>query len=367
MIPASLLLIVIPLVAIAPAYVLRRWRLVEALVAAIACALAALILARSADGAFNIAGLTINAASPVNVLGRTLAVRSTDQMPLILLFSIAALLFLLGWIVSEDWTYVPVGLGILALLTAGLLIRPFLFAGLAFVAAAALGAIMAQGERGSQTDGALRYLVVNTLALPAFLGASYVITQASNISDVTAQAAAYVPAVTLLTIGLALIFGAFPLYTWTHQVTKEAPPMAVAFLATVVSGAACFLFLSLAQDFSWFRDSVEMARILKILGIATLVLGGLLGWAQRSFGRVIACGISVEIGGMLILLTQGQPRSRWRHSPFRSWRAHYRWACWGWASNCCNVPPGAINLPHSPAMAASTCGPPSPLRQAGSR
>jgi formate hydrogenlyase subunit 3/multisubunit Na+/H+ antiporter MnhD subunit len=307
MIPASLLIIFITLAAAAPAYILRRWRLVEATVAAIACGLAIVFLARPLDSVLTLGGLTIDAHTTVNVLGRTLAIRSSDQMPLILLFIIAAILFLLGWLVSEDWTYVPVGLGILALLTAGLLIRPFVFAGLAFVAAAALGTIMAQAERSGQTStsGALRYLVVNTLALPAFLGAGYVVSQANNISDVTAQAAAYGPAVILLCTGLILIFGAFPLYTWTHLVSKEAPPMAVAFLATVASGAACFLFLALLQDFTWFRDSTDMASLIKIVGVVILLLGGLLGWAQHSFGRVIACGISVEIGCMLILLSHG--------------------------------------------------------------
>jgi multicomponent Na+:H+ antiporter subunit D len=81
--------------------------------------------------------------------------------------------------------------------------------------------------------------------------------------------------------------------------------MAVAFLATVASGAASFLFLALLQDFTWFRDSTDMISLIKIIGVVTLLLGGLLGWAQRSFGRVIACGISVEIGCMLILLSRG--------------------------------------------------------------
>jgi multicomponent Na+:H+ antiporter subunit D len=305
MIPASLLIIFIPVVAVAPAFVLRRWRLLEALAAAIACVLVILILARPAGNVLTIAGFTLDANSSVNVLGRTLAIRTSDQMPLILLFGVAAILFLLGWAVAEGWTYVPMGLGILALLTAGLLIRPFVFAGLAFVAAAALGAIMAQAERSGRTSGALRYLVVNTLALPAFLGAGYVVTQAGNLSDPAAQVATYGSAVTLLVIGLVLILGAFPLYTWTHQVANEAPPMAVAFLATVASGAACFLLLSLMQDFAWFRDSAPMAQYIKIFGVVTLLLGGLLGWAQRSFGRVIACGISVEIGSMLILLSSG--------------------------------------------------------------
>ena len=295
----------IPLVATAPAYALRRWQLTTTLVGVLACGAVIFILAHPFGATLALGGLTIDAGTSVNVLGRVLAVRSTDQFPLVLLFCSAAILFLIGWLVSEGWTYVPLGLGMLALLSAGLLIRPFVFAGLAFVAAAALGAIMAQADRSGQgsAGGALRYLVVNTLALPAFLGAGYIVSQASNITDITAQTAAYGPAVVLLAIGLGLLFGAFPIFTWTHSVAKDAPPMVVAFLVTVGGGAVCFLALSLMQDFTWLSNGTSITTYMKVLGAASLVFGGLLAWAQRSFGRVVACAASVEIGISLILLS----------------------------------------------------------------
>jgi multicomponent Na+:H+ antiporter subunit D len=304
MIPASLLIILIPLIAAAPAYVLRRWRTLEVLCAVITCGLAIAILTRPTETVLTISGFTISTQAPVNLLGRVLVVRPTDRMPLVLLFAAALTLFVLGWSVSQGWTFIPLGLANLSLLSTALLIRPFVFAALAFEAVAALGAIMVQAERSGEHDvnGALRYLVISTLALPAFLGAGYVVAQASAVSDPALQAAAYAPAVSLLGIGLALLFGAFPLFTWIHPVAKDAPPLTTAFLATVGTGAVTFLFLSFKQDFAWFRDGADIHTIANILGIAMLVFGGMLGWAQRSFSRVIACGLCVEIGSTLLLL-----------------------------------------------------------------
>jgi multicomponent Na+:H+ antiporter subunit D len=310
MIPASLLIILIPLIAALPAYVLRRWRAIETLIAMLACAAVVVLLARPGE-TLTLGGLTIDTGAPVNVLGRVLTVRTPDRAPLVLLFGLAALLFILGWGVSQGWTYVPLGLGILALLSAGLLIRPFVFAALAFEAAAALAAIMVQAERNgpASTGGALRYLVLTTLALPAFLGAGYAVNQASVITDPAQQVAAYGPAVILLVIGVLLIFGAFPLFTWTHPVAKDAPPLTTAFLAAIGGGAATFFFLSFQQEFAWFRDSATVSTWLNVVGIATLLFGGLLGWAQRSFGRVLACGLSVDVGSTLLLLSRGTPFS----------------------------------------------------------
>jgi multicomponent Na+:H+ antiporter subunit D len=304
MIPASLFIIIIPLVAALPAYILRRWRSIEVLIAMVACALVIGILSRPVDSTISLPGLSIQIGAPVNLLGRVLAVRAADRLPLLLLFASGMLLFMASWAVAQGWTFIPLGLGILSLLSTGLLIRPFVFAALAFEAAAALAAIMIQAERNGErsTTGAMRYLVLSTLALPAFLGAGYAVSQAANITDPTLQAAAYDPAVILLSVGFGLLLGAFPLFTWIHAAAKDAPPLATAFLGTVASGAATFLFLSMKEDFTWFRASPALHNVVNMLGIATLLLACFAGWAQRSFGRIIACGLGVELGSTLLLL-----------------------------------------------------------------
>ena len=119
MIPAPLLIIVVPIVAAIPAYFLRRWRVIEVFIAAIACGFVILLLSRPVDAgtgtALSLGGFTIDLQTPVNMFGRVLAVRISDRIPLLLLFSVALALFLLGLTVSQGWTFIPLGLGILAL------------------------------------------------------------------------------------------------------------------------------------------------------------------------------------------------------------------------------------------------------------
>ncbi len=308
MIPAPLLIILVPIVAAIPAYFLRRWRVIEVFIAAIACGFVILLLSRPVDAgtgtALSLGGFTIDLQTPVNMFGRVLAVRISDRIPLLLLFSVALALFLLGLTVSQGWTFIPLGLGILALVSTGLMIRPFVYMALAFEAAAAVAAIMIQAERNGKdsTRGAMRYLIISTIALPAFLGAGYAVTQAGGISDPLLQVSAYRPATILLGIALVLSFGALPIFTWTHSVATDAPPLTTAFLAAIGTGAVTFLFLALKQDYDWFGASPDVASLCNLFGITSIVFGGLLGWAQRSFGRVIACGLSVEIGSTLLLM-----------------------------------------------------------------
>jgi formate hydrogenlyase subunit 3/multisubunit Na+/H+ antiporter MnhD subunit len=288
---------------------LRRWRAAELGSALIGCGLVILLLARSPNNALQLFGLRIDVDAPLDVLGRVIQVRGSERFPLLLLFISAAILFACAWSASQGWTFVPVGLSMLSVLSAGLMIRPFVFAALAFVAAAAFGALMIQAERSGarSTLGAVRYLVIAVLALPTFLGAGYVIGQASGISDPAAQAEAYGPASTLLIVGFSLLLGAFPLFTWVHGAAKDAPPLATAFLATVGNGAAMFLLLEFYQEFAWFSQNSQITSALRSGGIVLLWLALLMGWAQRSFVRVLACALFAEFGCTLLLLSNGSP------------------------------------------------------------
>lgn len=309
MIPAALLVVLIPIVAAIPAIVLRRWRSVELGSALIGCGLVIAILAHDPATPLQALGLSIDVDQPLNVLGRVLQVRSSERYPLLLLFICAVLLFACSWSARQGWTYVPVGLGMLALLSTGLMIRPFVFAALAFVAASAFGALMIQAERSGprSTMGAARYLILYTLALPLFLGAGYVIEQATGITEAAAQLEALAPAITLLIIGFGLLLGALPLFTWVNGVAKDAPPLAMAFIATVANGAAMFLLLEFQQEFAWFTQSAEIRSALHAGALVLLVVASLIGWAQQSFSRVVACALFVEIGGTLLALSTNAP------------------------------------------------------------
>src|SRR5829696_8846011 len=115
MIPAALLVVLIPLVAAIPAIALRRWRSVELGSALIGCGLVIALLARDPASSLQVVGLGIDVDAPLNVLGRVLQVRGSERYPLLLLFVCAAVLFACSWSASQGWTYMPVGLGMLSL------------------------------------------------------------------------------------------------------------------------------------------------------------------------------------------------------------------------------------------------------------
>ena len=309
MIPAALLVITLPLIGALPAILLRRWRSVELLVALLTCGIVLLVLSQPTDVPFNLLGMEIETNAPLNVLGRTLQVRATDRTTLLLLFMGASVLFACAWGVAQSWSYIPIGLGVLSLLSAALMVRPFVFAALAFEAAAAVSVLMIQAERTGDrsTLGATRYLTVTTLALPLFLGSGYVIRLATAISDPIEQAAAFNPAVNMLVMGFAFLLGALPLFTWIHSVAKHAPPLTTAFLITVANSAAMLLLLDFCQEFNWFAGNPTLIGALQLGGLLLILTGGLLAWAQNSFARVLACALMIDTGSMLMAAASNSP------------------------------------------------------------
>lgn len=312
MIPAALLVVALPALAAVPVYALRRARTLEMLISVGACGLVIALLSAQTERVA-LPGVTIDIGAALNILGREMRVRAADRGTLALLFGCAALLFGITWRARQGWTYTTIGLIVLSLLSAGLLVRPFVFSALAFVAASAMLAIMIQSESDednlsgqvvSRTLGAVRFLTIAAVALPLFLAASYLVARATNI---TTDTDSYARAAAFLAVGFVLLFGAFPLFTWTHPVANEAPPLTTAFIASIATAALAFLFLALRQEFAWFASDRTAMNIVRAAGLASLVFGGALAWAQNAFGRVIACAISLDIGTVLLLLSYGEP------------------------------------------------------------
>lgn len=311
MLPAALLVIAIPLAGALLAYLGRRWQTLEVLIALIALGAGIVLLAQPITGVITLPGITIDIDTPLNLLGRVLRIREPERVPLLLLFICSALIFAMSWRAPQGWTFIPIGLAVLAAMSAALLIRPFVYAALAFEAAAALAVLMIQAERQGErsTTGAMRFLVCATLALPLFLLAGWSIDRAGtvNLADAEAVAAAYGPSIFFLLAGFALLLGAIPLYSWIHPVAKDAPPLVTAFLGTVGIGVVTFLLLSFWQAFAWLRTSATLLNVLAAGGMLMLLFGGGLAWAQRSFSRVLACALFVELGCILLMFISSTP------------------------------------------------------------
>ncbi|MCS7087672.1 MAG: hypothetical protein NZL91_03115 [Thermoflexales bacterium] len=294
---AAPLLVVLPLAAGALTFLVRRWSWAEGAIAAVACALVASLLAAPTAATVHLGVITLSLDAPFVVLGRTLQIDASNRLALAGLFSGAVFLFALSSALPRqgDFFY-PLALGMLGTLAAGLVVRPLLFAALAIEVAAALGALLIQANRlgARSTQGAARYLVSGTLAMPTFFLAFWLADRAPTLEG----EAATLPVV-LLVLGSGLLFGAIPLYSWLHAAAQESPPMVVAAIGAIALGFSQAWLLRLWSVLDWLRASALAQEVLLVGAQAIWVGVALIAWAQRSWSRVLACVLFLEVANAL--------------------------------------------------------------------
>jgi multicomponent Na+:H+ antiporter subunit D len=339
MLAGPLFLIVLPLVLAAVVYLLRRWALVAAsLVSATVFVMASLCLRLPLDRAISVPGLTwllgwkVALGEPMMVLGREFALEPAGCCTLGFIYLVAIAAFLFAWRIPQGSLFFPLGLVILSLLGAAVMVRLFLFAVLFLWIASLVAVFLIQGERqgpslrlGSvQTTepfdspsassgyqlrtgpgrGALRYLVMVSLAIPPLLITPWLIDlQAVNPDNLALLRYATV----LLAIGFAILLAVVPFHGWISAVATDAPPVVAAFVFTVTNAVVLLLMLNLLQSYSWLSEDPQVFSLLRLGGLLMAAVGGLLAFAQRDFGHLLGYAVLSDMGCTLLALGVASP------------------------------------------------------------
>ncbi len=298
MIFSPLPLIALPLIGALLTTLLRRWASLSALLAALFPALAALI------------AIAQPLANPLPLLGRDLYLTTPDRYALIYLYLCASATFLGVWRTTSKWTYYPVALAALASIAAALGARPiiveviggrpfdpFNYAILLFAIGAVLTIFPLQGGQPGVTIGTLRYLTFMVIGVPVFLAAAWVLDQSSQSPDAVNLAQS---ATALLLFGLMLWLAVLPFHSWLPSVSSEAPPLSSAFVLGIVNVAAFFLMLDLVSGVRLLADNPVVFDVLRLIGLITALVGGVLAFAQRDFGRIMGYAVLADIGVALV-------------------------------------------------------------------
>jgi len=347
MIAGPLFLIGLPL-ALAPAvYLLRRWRLLAAsLASAAALIMASLCLGPTFDQPVYVFSLEVALSEPMMVLGREFALELAGGFTLGFICLIATIAFLFAWRVSQGRLFFSWGLIILSLLNAAVMIRHFLFAVLFFWVASIIAVFIVQGDRegpslrrvskaasGQATRtsaspwsfgpgtkgaghppvepvragpgrGALRYLVMVSLAVPLLLVTPWLIDlQALNPDNLALLRYAAI----LLAMGFAILLAVAPFHGWVSAVTADAPPVAAAFVLTATNAVVLLLMLNLLQSYPWLSENPQAFWLLRLGGLLMAAVGGLLAFAQRDFGRLMGYAVLSDVGCTLVALGVASP------------------------------------------------------------
>jgi formate hydrogenlyase subunit 3/multisubunit Na+/H+ antiporter MnhD subunit len=302
MIAGTLLLLILPLAMGGIAYIVLRWRTLSGLLAfATAVLLGLMVITLPVEQPVRFWGeRQIAMGDTVSVLGREIALTSSDRLALAFLFFSAAGVFLLAWRCGSQSLLFPVGLGLLSLLAGGLLIRPLVYGALLIEIAIVLSVLTLQAEGEPATRGGLRYLTFSILALPGLLVTHWLLDRyvlTPNETSLLSMAAV------LLAISFALLLGVVPFHTWVPAVTRDGEPLASVFVLTVSNGAIWFLLLDFLETYPWLSDHPSFSAVALAAGLAMVVLGGLIAAAQQQIGSIAGYAALVDSGAALIALS----------------------------------------------------------------
>ena len=236
------------------------------------------------------------------VLGRRFIVDNSTRPVLIFIYLGIALWFGGAFIARTDRLFVPLGLGIAALLTAALAVEPFLYAALLIELAVLVSIPMLSPPGKPVGRGVLRYLIFQTLGTPFILFTGW---QLSVVQVNPSNPAMVLRISILLILGFAFLAAIFPFHTWIPMLSEEAHPYAAAFVFFVLPGMITLFGMEFLFRYSWLRSLPLVYPVLRFLGLIMVVTGGLWAAFQHHLGRIMGYAVIVEIGLSLLTLSLG--------------------------------------------------------------
>lgn len=279
---------------------LPRERWVAWLGTLLSLGLAATALFLPPDTAQRLGAYSLRIDSTLVFWGRQISLTAADQPLLVLIYLVASFWFFGAQAVSAARRIVPLGLMLLALLVASLAVQPFLYAGLLIEMAVLISLPLLAPPGGAAGRGVLRFLIHQTLAMPAILFAGVLL---SGVEAVPGEVAQISQAAALLSLGFSLLLALFPFYPWAPLLMEETSPYAAGFVLSVFPTFSLVFALNFLDRYSWLRESSDLAFALQVAGLFTAASAGIWAAFQRHLGRVAAYAAIAEVGISLAALS----------------------------------------------------------------
>ena len=233
------------------------------------------------------------------VLGRSFIIDNGDRAKLILFFTAVAFWFFGALAIDVPDLFIPMGFGMVAILSASLAVDPFIFAPLFIMVAILLSVLILIPWGQNVPSGVLRYLVYQSLGMISILMAGWFLTR---IVPESGNLQGIVRAAIFLGFGFICLLGVFPLHSWIPMLVKETHPYVAAFVISALISVGTMLGLDFLNRFLWLEESLDVLNILRFLGIVTLVAGGMWAAFQRDLGNMLGYAVVVEVGRSLIAI-----------------------------------------------------------------
>lgn len=239
------------------------------------------------------------------VLNRALIITGTELKTVAMLYLFSFLWNIAGMRFTISRWFPTISLTITALWVSVLAVEPFLYAAL-IVELIVLISVLLLTPRGEQAgSGIMRYLVLQTIALPFILLSGWMVT---GIESAPSASTLILRGAVLILIGFSLWLAVFPLHTWMPMLAEKTHPWVFSFVFLMQQSSLSIFLLKVLDQFAWLRNLNGVFPAMQLVGVLTVLAGGVLASLQTKVNRILAYLILIETGYSVLaigLISQG--------------------------------------------------------------
>lgn len=293
--------ILFPIVVAMCLLLLMRWRTVAALIAMVTSLLLAGLAAwLPAQEQLVLWRWVLPFSDTYVIFGRQFVLAAGDRPALIVLYFTAALWFGGVPIARPTKLFIPLGLLVVALLTAAIAVEPFLFAAVIIEIAVLISIPFLSPPAKRTTPGVLRYLSFQTLGVPFLLIAAFMFTGLEVGPGDTIPVAI---GTALLAIGFALLLAVFPFHIWIPMLAQQSHPYPTAFIFLLLPSSVLIFGLGFLDSFAWMKDSQNTILLIQVIGAVMAVSAGIWASVEKNLARLIGFAVILDIGFSLLSIS----------------------------------------------------------------